>query len=277
MLLQAYDFLHLFDAFGCRLQLGGSDQWGNITMGIELIRKVRHAGGVGADHSAGPQGRRHQVRQDRVGDGLARPDPHQPVPALPVLPAHRGRRGRAPTCATSPSSPTRPSSALDEATAARPERREAQRELARQVCTLVHGADETARAEQAAAALFGEEVAAAGRAHPARRVRRRPVDHRVPDPARRRGPDAGRPAGRDRPGPVQEPGPRPPSSRAAPTSTTAGRTDGRAHHRHRRPGGRPLPGAPAGEAGLPPGAASTERSGRRELAAAGGPTRPVLH
>ncbi|HEY4947698.1 MAG TPA: tyrosine--tRNA ligase, partial [Acidimicrobiales bacterium] len=38
MLLQAFDFLHLFDAFGCRLQLGGSDQWGNITMGIELIR-----------------------------------------------------------------------------------------------------------------------------------------------------------------------------------------------------------------------------------------------
>ncbi len=41
MLLQAYDFLHLFDAYGCRLQLGGSDQWGNITMGIDLVRKVR--------------------------------------------------------------------------------------------------------------------------------------------------------------------------------------------------------------------------------------------
>ena len=41
MLLQAYDFLHLFDTFGCRLQLGGSDQWGNITAGIELVRKVR--------------------------------------------------------------------------------------------------------------------------------------------------------------------------------------------------------------------------------------------
>src|ERR1700678_3385179 len=42
MLLQALDFLHLFDAFGCRLQLGGSDQWGNITMGTELVRKVHH-------------------------------------------------------------------------------------------------------------------------------------------------------------------------------------------------------------------------------------------
>ncbi len=43
MLLQAYDFLHLHKEHGCRLQMGGSDQWGNITAGIELIR--RQAGG----------------------------------------------------------------------------------------------------------------------------------------------------------------------------------------------------------------------------------------
>ena len=41
MLLQAYDFLNLFDSYGCRLQMGGSDQWGNIISGIELIRKMR--------------------------------------------------------------------------------------------------------------------------------------------------------------------------------------------------------------------------------------------
>jgi tyrosyl-tRNA synthetase len=41
MLLQAYDFLELFDHYGCRLQMGGSDQWGNIVAGIELIRKIR--------------------------------------------------------------------------------------------------------------------------------------------------------------------------------------------------------------------------------------------
>lgn len=39
MLLQSYDFLHLHQKFGCNLQLGGSDQWGNITAGIELIRR----------------------------------------------------------------------------------------------------------------------------------------------------------------------------------------------------------------------------------------------
>jgi len=41
MLLQAYDFLELYDHHACRLQMGGSDQWGNIVAGIELIRRVR--------------------------------------------------------------------------------------------------------------------------------------------------------------------------------------------------------------------------------------------
>jgi len=40
MLLQAYDFLHLFRKEGCTVQVGGSDQWGNITAGIDLIRRV---------------------------------------------------------------------------------------------------------------------------------------------------------------------------------------------------------------------------------------------
>ncbi len=40
MLLQAYDFVHLHDQFGCKLQAGGSDQWGNITAGIDLARRM---------------------------------------------------------------------------------------------------------------------------------------------------------------------------------------------------------------------------------------------
>src|SRR4029079_15116709 len=44
MLLQAYDFLHLSRTFGCRVQVGGSDQWGNITAGIDLIRRMAHGG-----------------------------------------------------------------------------------------------------------------------------------------------------------------------------------------------------------------------------------------
>ncbi len=42
MILQAYDFYHLYKTYGCRLQMGGSDQWGNITAGTDLIR--RHGG-----------------------------------------------------------------------------------------------------------------------------------------------------------------------------------------------------------------------------------------
>ena len=41
MLLQAYDFVHLYDHYNCRLQIGGSDQWGNITAGIDLARRLR--------------------------------------------------------------------------------------------------------------------------------------------------------------------------------------------------------------------------------------------
>src|ERR1019366_6733903 len=45
LLLQAYDYLQLFTKYGCTLQVGGSDQWGNITAGMELVR--RSAGGEG--------------------------------------------------------------------------------------------------------------------------------------------------------------------------------------------------------------------------------------
>lgn len=40
-LIQGYDFLHLFDKYNCKLQMGGSDQWGNITTGVEMIRRMK--------------------------------------------------------------------------------------------------------------------------------------------------------------------------------------------------------------------------------------------
>jgi tyrosyl-tRNA synthetase len=51
MLLKAYDFLKLYDSNGCRLQMGGSDQWGNIVAGIELIRRMRQAEAYGLTFS----------------------------------------------------------------------------------------------------------------------------------------------------------------------------------------------------------------------------------
>src|SRR5438045_5953699 len=51
MLLQAYDFLHLFRERQCTLQVGGSDQWGNITAGVALIRRIDKADAHGLDVS----------------------------------------------------------------------------------------------------------------------------------------------------------------------------------------------------------------------------------
>ena len=45
MLMQAFDFIHLNNTFGCILQIGGSDQWGNIVAGVDLSRKMNFAGG----------------------------------------------------------------------------------------------------------------------------------------------------------------------------------------------------------------------------------------
>src|SRR5688572_8728112 len=47
MLLQSYDFLRLYEDHGCRMQFGGSDQWGNITAGLELLRRTGHEGAFG--------------------------------------------------------------------------------------------------------------------------------------------------------------------------------------------------------------------------------------
>ena len=47
MVLQAYDFLELFSKHDCKLQMGGSDQWGNIIAGIDLVRKVKRGSGYG--------------------------------------------------------------------------------------------------------------------------------------------------------------------------------------------------------------------------------------
>ena len=88
-LVQAYDFLHLYETVGCKLQLGGADQWGNITTGTELIRRRGFRPHLPADY----QSRRHQVRQDRERQRMARPALYVALQVLPVLAQHQ-RRGR---------------------------------------------------------------------------------------------------------------------------------------------------------------------------------------
>jgi tyrosyl-tRNA synthetase len=158
MLLQAYDFLHLFDTYGCRLQLGGSDQWGNITMGIELVRKVRQqeAWGLTTPLVLKPDGTKFgKTESGTVWLDAGRTSAYQLYQfLLGSEDAVVGTYLRYFTFLDHEAI-----LALDEATASRPERREAQRELARQVCALVHGTGDAERAEHAASALFSEDIA----------------------------------------------------------------------------------------------------------------------
>ena len=108
-LLQAHDFFELHRRHGCQLQFGGSDQWGNITAGVDYVRRRGARPGARVHHPAGHQGRRHQVRQDRGRRRLARPGDDQPVRVLPVLGQRRRPRRRPATCGTSASAPARSS------------------------------------------------------------------------------------------------------------------------------------------------------------------------
>ena len=72
MILQGYDFRAPgASTWACGLQMGGSDQWGNIVNGIELTRRMDGRRGVRADHPAAHHGRRRQDGQDRRRRGLA--------------------------------------------------------------------------------------------------------------------------------------------------------------------------------------------------------------
>ncbi len=158
MLLQAYDFLHLFDEFGCRVQMGASDQWGNITMGVELIRKLRGetAYALTTPLVTKPDG----TKFGKTESGALYLDARRTSPYalyqyfVRVEDSVVGTYLRYFTFLDHDEI-----RALDEATAHRPEARESQRRLAGAVCTLVHGETETARVERAAAALYSEDVA----------------------------------------------------------------------------------------------------------------------
>ncbi len=158
MLLQAYDFLRLFDDEGCRLQLGASDQWGNITMGIELIRKARRAEAYGLTTPLVLKA--DGTKFGKTESGTVWLDARRTSSYQLYQFFYRTEDvmvGSYLRYFTFLDHDTVRS--LDDLTAQHPERREAQRTLARAVCTLVHGEDEAARAESAAQALYSGRLA----------------------------------------------------------------------------------------------------------------------
>jgi len=157
MLLQAYDFLELCRVRGCRLQVGGSDQWGNITAGIDLIRRSGEGEAFGLTFPLVTRADGAKFGKSEGGNvwlDPARTSPYEFFQFwLRVGDADAGRYLRLFTWLDRARIEE-----LEAAQAEHPERREAQRELARQVTAAVHGPAAAEAAEQAAAALFGGEL-----------------------------------------------------------------------------------------------------------------------
>jgi len=157
LMLQAYDYLVLYDRFGCTLQAGGSDQWGNILAGAELIRRMRGGKAHGlvfplVTNSAGTKFGKTESGTVWLDPALTSPyrfyqfwlntDDHDVVPYLKYF-----------TWLTKDEI-----DALAEAVEAAPEQRLAQRTLADAVTCMVHGEAAFSRALQASSVLFGAEM-----------------------------------------------------------------------------------------------------------------------
>ena len=157
MLLQAYDFLVLHERYGCTLQLGGSDQWGNIVAGTELIRKMRAAKAYGlvfplVTTSTG-------IKFGKTEAGSVWLDPKLTSP-------YRFYQFWINTDDSDVIKYLKYFTLLDQKAIAElqqtvvvaPEKREAQKRLAEEETRMVHGESNLRKAIQASRVLFGGEI-----------------------------------------------------------------------------------------------------------------------
>jgi tyrosyl-tRNA synthetase len=164
MLLQAYDFWHLHRTLGVELQMGGADQWGNITAGLELIRRTN---GVGEDASEQPaHGLSYKLLLSPSGAKFGKSeggdsvwlDPARTTPfAFYQYWLNTDDRDVGTYLRWFTELPRERIEALDAEVAARPEARAAQRELALDITIRTHGAEAAESAVRDAAALFSSE------------------------------------------------------------------------------------------------------------------------
>lgn len=154
MVLQAYDFLHLYRSAGCELQVGGSDQWGNITAGAELIRRV--AGGEAHGFCAPLLTTASGAKFGKTESGAVWLDGEMTSPyqffqfLLNIDDRDVSQLLRYFTFLSRDDI-----DGLVAASAEDPGGRSAQRALARDLTSRVHGEEVCARVERAAAVLFG--------------------------------------------------------------------------------------------------------------------------
>lgn len=154
MLLQAYDFVYLAEKHDCRLQAGGSDQWGNITAGIDLARRFRgtQLHGITWPLLTKSDGTKMgKTESGAVWLSAARTSPYQFYQYwINVEDADAGKCLRFLT-----ELPREEIEALDAARASNAGARESQRRLAEEITRLVHGESGLAAAREATERFFG--------------------------------------------------------------------------------------------------------------------------
>ena len=153
--LQSYDFLELFRRNSCTLQLGGSDQWGNIVAGLDLIRRVES--GSGHALTVPLLAKSDGSKFGKTAGGSIWLDPAMTSPyAFFQFWLNTEDKDIISFIKVFSFKSHAEISALEKSHSENPGLRGAHRELARELTSLVHGADTTARVESAAKALFGQ-------------------------------------------------------------------------------------------------------------------------
>jgi tyrosyl-tRNA synthetase len=160
-LLQAYDYLVLHDRYQCTLQMGGSDQWGNILAGVDLIRRVRGAKAHAlvfplVTTASGVKFGKTEAGAVWLDAKLTSPyrfyqfwlntDDREVIPYLKYFTWLSQEQ----------------IAELESALQTAPEQRQAQKELARQVTTMLHGETELEKAVRASEILFGKQISGLG-------------------------------------------------------------------------------------------------------------------
>lgn len=160
MLIQAYDYLWLHDHHRCRLQIGGSEQWGNITAGMDLIRRLRAKETYALTLPLLLDSQGKKFGKSEQGAVWLDPERTSTYDFYQYF-FRTDDRDVAKILRFLTFLDQKTILELEEQLKVAPEKREAQRVLAREMTNLVHGPEETRKAEEAAAALFAQKASGA--------------------------------------------------------------------------------------------------------------------
>lgn len=153
-LIQSYDFLHLYQTAGCKLQTGGSDQWGNITGGVELIRRVTGGEAFGMTYPLITKADGSKFGKTASGSVWLDPQKTSPYRFYQFW-LNTDDRNVIEYLNYFTFLPVEDVAALKVSLEQHPELREPHRKLAEEITRLLHGETALTSAVQASQALFG--------------------------------------------------------------------------------------------------------------------------